>query len=238
VLFEEMKRRGNKTLAFIGFADAQGDASLAAVEKHVGPNGMKLVTQERYGRTDPSVTAQALRIIQANPDAVVFGASGAAAALPMRTLRERGYKGPFYQNHGVATNDFLRVGGAAGEGMLTTTGLVLVAEQLPDTHPSKKIAVDYVKAYEAKFGPGSRSPFGAYAFDAYLMLDNAVKAVGQKAAPGTPEFRAALRDALEQTKNLPLTHGIATTSADTHVSYGRETMVLITIENGAWKLVR
>lgn len=237
-LFSEMKRRGTKAVAYIGFSDAQGDAGQTEAQRYTAQHGMKLVASERYARTDQSVTAQALRIVQARPDAVVFGASGTAAALPMRALRERGYRGPFYQNHGVANNDFLRVAGPTGEGMISPTGLVLVAEQLPDSHPSKPVALAYLNAYEAKHGAGSRNPFGAYAHDAYLMLDKAVAVAGQQAAPGTPAFRAALRDAIQQTRKLPLTHGLASVSPTDHVSLGEEAVVLITIEQGAWKLLK
>lgn len=238
VLFEEMKKRDTKTLAFIGFSDAYGEAWLKDVEKRAEQNGIKLVAVERYARTDQSVTAQALKLTAQKPDAVFIAASGTPAALPMRALRERGFKGQFYQTHGAANNDFLRVAGNTDEGLILPTGLVLVAEQLPDSNPSKKVALSYLKAYEGKHGAGSRNPFGAYAQDAYLLLDKAVATVGKKAAPGTPEFRAALRDALEKTKDLPLTHGLNTMSATDHSGLGEGARVLITIEKDSWKLLK
>ncbi|NML26031.1 ABC transporter substrate-binding protein [Zoogloea dura] len=238
VLFDEMKKRDTKTIAFIGFSDAYGEAWLKDVEKRAEQNGIKLVAVERYARTDQSVTAQALKLTAQKPDAVFIAASGTPAALPMRALRERGFKGQFYQTHGAANNDFLRVAGNTDEGLVLPTGLVLVAEQLPDSNPSKKVALNYLKAYEGKHGAASRNPFGAYAQDAYLLLDKAVATVGKKAAPGTPEFRAALRDALEKTKDLPLTHGINTMSATDHSGLGDGARVLITIEKDSWKLLK
>lgn len=237
-LFEEMKKRNTKTIAFIGFSDAYGEAWLKDVESRAEQSGIKLVATERYARTDQSVTAQALKLMQANPDAVFIAASGTPAALPMRALRERGYKGQFYQTHGAANNDFLRVAGNTDEGVILPTGLVLVAEQLADSNPSKKVAMSYLQTYEAKYGAGSRNPFGAYAHDAYLLLDKAVAAVGKKAAPGTPEYRAALRDALEKTSSLPLTHGINTMSPTDHSGLGEAARVLITIENNSWKVLK
>lgn len=237
-LFDEMKKRGTKTIAFIGFSDAYGEAWLKDVEKRAEQSGIKLVATERYARTDQSVTAQALKLIQTHPDAVFIAASGTPAALPMRALRERGYKGQFYQTHGAANNDFLRVAGNTDEGVILPTGLVLVAEQLPDSNPSKKVALTYLKAYEGKYGAGSRNPFGAYAHDAYLLLDKAVTVVGKKASPGTPEFRAALRDALEKTNALPLTHGTSTLSATDHSGFGEGARTLITIEKNTWKLLK
>ena len=237
-LFEEMKKRGTKSIAFIGFSDAYGEAWFKDVEKRAEASGIKLVAAERYARTDQSVTAQALKLVSARPDAVFIAASGTPAALPMRALRERGFKGQIYQTHGAANNDFLRVAGNSDEGVILPTGLVLVAEQLPDSNPSKKVALAYLNAYEGKHGAGSRNPFGAYAHDAYLLLDKAVTTVGKKAKPGTPEFRAALREALEKTSKLPLTHGLNTMSTSDHSGLGEGARVLITIEKDSWKLLK
>ena len=236
-LFDHMKSRGINSLGFIGFADAYGESWLQEIKKGAEALGIKLTDVERYGRTDQSVTAQALKLMQANPQAIVIAASGTPGALPMRTLRERGYKGQFYQTHGVANNDFLRVAGASDKGMILPVGPVLVAEQLPAAHPSKKVATDYVQAYEAKYGAGSRSPFGGHLYDAYLVLDHAVAVAAQKAKPGTESFRAALRDAIEATKGLAVTHGVVTMSATDHSGLGKDARVLITPENGSWKLV-
>jgi len=196
-----------------------------------------VVAHERFGRTDQSVTAQALKVMQSNAEAVVLAGSGSAAALPMRTLRERGYKGPFFQNHGVANNDFLRMAGKTGEGMIAPTGLVLVAEQLPDSHPSKAVGLKYLANYEGKYGEGSRNPFGAYAYDAYLLLDHAISAVDASIEAGTPAFRQAVLDALNKTDKLALTHGLSTLTPQNHAGLGDGAVVLITIKDGAWRLV-
>ncbi|MDD2545914.1 MAG: ABC transporter substrate-binding protein [Burkholderiaceae bacterium] len=237
-LFDHMNKNGIKTIAFIGFSDAYGEAWLQDVQKSAEKNGIKLVGVERYARSDQSVTAQTLKLMQNNPQAVFVAASGTPAALPMRALRERGYKGQFYQTHGVANNDFLRVSGTSDEGAILPTGTILVAEQLPDSHPSKKVGLAYLQAYEGKHGAGSRSPFGAYAYDAYLVLDKAVTTALKKAKAGTPEFRGALRDAIEQTNNLPVTHGVITMSPTDHSGFGTDGRVLVSIEKNAWKLLK
>ena len=237
-LFEDMKAKGIKTLGFIGFNDAYGESWLQDVEKTAAEYGVKVVAVERFTRSDQSVTAQALKLIRVNPDAILVAGSGTPAALPMRTIRERGYKGQFYQTHGVANNDFLRVAGKSNEGAILPTGNVLVAEQLADSNPSKKVGLAYVNAYEKKFGEGSRNPFGAYAHDAYLVLNNAVSNIGNKAKPGTPEFRKALRDAMEKTSNLPVTHGVITMSPTDHSGFSSSGRVLVLIENNAWVLVK
>lgn len=237
-LFEHMKTNNIKSMAFIGFSDAYGEGWLQNVQKGAATHGIKMTGVERYARSDQSVTAQTLKLMQTNPQAVFIAASGTPAALPMRSLRERGYKGQFYQTHGVANNDFLRVSGSADEGVVLPTGNVLVSEQLADNHPSKKVGLEYLKAYEDKHGAGSRSPFGAYAYDAYLVLDKAVSIVAKQAKPGTPEFRAALRDAIEKTNKLPVTHGVVTMSPSDHSGFGADGRVLVTIEKNAWKLLK
>lgn len=237
-LFEHMKQSGVKTLGFVGFADAYGESWLQDVQKSAGQYGINVVAVERFARTDQTVTAQALKVLQAKPDAVLVAGSGTPSALPMRTLRERGYKGKFYQTHGVANNDFLRIAGSSDEGAILPTGSVLVVEQLADSEPSKKPGLAYVQAYEAKYGAGSRSPFGAYAQDAYLVLDQAVAVAVKKAKPGSAEFRAALRDAMEAVKDLPVTHGVISMSPTDHSGYSMTSRVLVTIEKKSWKLVK
>lgn len=237
-LLEHMKAKGVKTLGFIGYADAYGETWLKSTEAGVEAAGVKLVAVERYARTDTSVNAQVLKLTSVQPDAVLIAGSGTPSALPQLTLRERGYKGQIYQTHGSANSDFLRVAGKSDEGLVLPTGPVLVAEQLPDSHPSKAVSLAYLKAYEAKFGPGSRNTFGAHAQDAYLVLDKAVAVAAAKARPGTPEFRAALRDAIEGTKNLAVTHGVMNMTPTDHNGFDARARVLITVQGDSWQLVK
>ncbi len=237
-LFDHIKSKGVKTLGYIGFSDAWGEAWVKEAQARQESAGYKLVAVERYARSDTSVTAQALKVAAAKPDAVLIGASGSPASLPMRALRERGFKGQIYQTHGVANNDFLRVSGEADEGVILPSGPVLVVEQLPDSHPSKLQGLAYVKAYEAKYGPGSRNNFGAYAHDAYLLLDHAVAQAAKKAKPGTVEFRQALRDALEATKDLAVTHGVINMTAQDHSGFDTRSRVLLSIQKNSWQLLK
>jgi branched-chain amino acid transport system substrate-binding protein len=224
-----------KTVGFIGFADAYGEGWFNEFSKAAGLKGISIVASERYARTDSSVTAQVLKLVGAKPDAVLIAGSGTPAALPAAALVERGYTGKVYQTHGVANNDFLRVGGKNVEGQLLPSGPVLVAEQLPAGHPVKKSAQDYVARYEAMYGKGSVSTFGAHAWDAGLLMAAAVPAALKKAQPGTPAFRAALRDALEQVKELPGAHGIFNMSPGDHLGLDQRARVMVKIEKGAWK---
>lgn len=233
----DMKARGVKTVGFIGFSDSWGELLLKALTKTTEAAGIKIVATERYARPDTSVTGQALKLIAAKPDAVFVGASGTPAALPATTLRGRNWTGAIYQSHAVANKEFLRVGGKAVEGNRLPVAPVLVAEQLPDSHPNKQVGVELVKAIEAKFGPGSRSTFAGASWDGWLMLERAFGAALKTAKPGTPEFRAAVRDALEQTTKLVGANGTYTMSPTDHGGYDAASPVLIEVANGTWKFI-
>ena len=235
---EHMAASGVKSIGFIGYADPYGELWLKAMQGAADAKGIKVTAVERYQRNDTSVTGQALKIMAANPDAVLVAGSGTPAVLPQSTLVERGYKGKFYQTHGIANRDFLRVGGKNVEGTIFPVGPMLLAEQLPDSHPSKKPALDYVKLYEGAHGPNSRSTFGAHAYDAFLLLTRAVPEAMKKAKPGTPEFRVALRDALENVKELPATHGVFSMSPTNHNGFDARAAVMATVSNGDWKLLK
>ena len=227
-----------KTVAFIGFADAYGEGWYEQFKSVAEARGIKIVANERFTRTDTSVTGQVLKMMAAKPDAMFIAGSGTPAALPQKTLKERGWTGKVYQTHGVANNDFLRVCGADCEGTLLPAGPVLVAEQLPDSNPVKASAMAYIKAYEGAHGKGSVSTFGAHAWDSGVMLQAAVPEALKKAQPGTAEFRAALRDALENMKEVPGAHGVFSMSPTDHLGLDQRARVMVQIQKGAWKVVQ
>jgi branched-chain amino acid transport system substrate-binding protein len=237
-ILEHAAAAGVKTLGYVGFADALGEAFFAEIEKAAAARKIPLVANERYSPKDTSVVGQALKLIAAKPDAIVIGASGTPAALPATTLTERGYKGRLYFNHGVANNDFLRVGGRDVEGAFVPASPVIVASQLPDSHPAKRQAMQYTKLYEAAHGPASVSAFGSYTWDACLELVNAIPTALKAGQPGTAEFRKALRDALEATKNLQVTNGVVNMSPTDHLGLDSRARVMVRIEGGKWVLTQ
>jgi len=237
---EEMQKTGVKRVAYIGFSDAWGDVVLkgflADVDKlHAG---IQVVDTERYARNDTSVAAQALKIVAANPDAVLVGASGTPGALPQLALADRGYKGPVYHTHGAINREFLRVGGKAVEGAMAPTGPVIVAEQLPESNPIRKVAMDFNKAYESAYGADNRNAFSGYTYDAWVLINAAAGEALKKAHPGTAEFRQALRDGLENLKNVVGVHGIYSMSAQDHSGTDQRARVMVKVEGGNWRLMR
>jgi len=235
-IMEHASAHGVKTLGYVGFSDALGEAFFVEIDKAAKAHGIALVANERFAPKDTSVVGQALKLIAARPDAVVIGASGTPAALPATTLTERGYKGKLYFNHGVANNDFLRVGGKDVEGAFVPASPVIVASQLPDSHPAKKRALEYTSLYEAAHGPGSVSAFGSYTWDACLEIANAIPVALKSAEPGTPEFRRALRDALEATHELEVSNGAVNMSKTNHLGLDARARVMVQVKNGKWVL--
>lgn len=234
---QHMADTGVKTAAYIGFNDALGEAFLAEVSKFAELKKIRMVAVERFSRTDTSVTGQVLKILGAKPDAVVVGGSGTPAAMPPKALVERGYKGAIYHNHGTANTDFLRVCGKECEGTFLPTGPVMVPKQMPDSNPIKKVAQDFVNRYEKAYGPGTVAAFASYAWDAGLLLQRAIPEALKKAQPGTAEFRAALRDALEGIKNLPTSNGIVNMSEKDHLGLDNRARVMVQIKNGTWRYI-
>jgi len=236
-IVQHMANAGVKKVAFIGFADAYGEGWYTQFSKIAALKGIEIVANERYNRTDTSVTGQVLKIVAAKPDAVLIAASGTPAVLPQKTLKERGYAGQYYQTHGVANNDFLRVGGKDVDGTFLPSGPVLVASQLPASNPVRKSAREYISKYEAAYGKGSVSTFGGHAWDAGVLLQTAIPMALKKAQPGTPAFRSALRDALEQVKEAPGAHGIFNMSPTDHLGLDQRARVMVLIDNGHWKYI-
>jgi branched-chain amino acid transport system substrate-binding protein len=235
-LVAHMVKKGVKTVGFIGLADAYGESWHRTFVPMAEKAGLKLVADERYARTDQSVIGQAAKILAANPDAVLVGAAGGPTVLPHTTLVERGYRGAIYQTHGAATPDFIRLGGKNVEGAVMAASLMLVLDEIPDSHPSKALARQYIADYEKQYGTRPAT-FGANVYDAGLLLQRAVPLALKKARPGTVEFRSALRDALESTHELVATQGVYNMTAADHSGFDQRGRVLMTLKDGRWRLL-
>jgi branched-chain amino acid transport system substrate-binding protein len=236
-LIGHMVKAGVKTVGFIGFNDPYGEAWHGVFNAQAQKAGIKVVANERFLRTDSSVTGQVAKLMAAKPDAVLVAAAGGPTVLPQITLVDAGYKGRIYQTHGAAFPDFLRLGGAKVEGTVLAASLMLVVGEMPDSVPSKAVAMEYINAYEKIYG-NKPATFGANVYDAGLLLARAVPEAAKRGKPGTPEFRAALRDALESTRELVGTQGVYNMSPADHSGFDERGRVLITVKDGNWRLLR
>ena len=230
---QHMADNGVHTVGFIGFTDAYGESWWREFSKLADVRKLRVVANERFARTDTSVTGQILKLMAAKPDAILIAGAGTPAALPQRTLVERGYKGRIYQTHGIASTEFLKVGGKDVESTLFPTGPVVVARELPAGHPVRKVAVEFADRYEAKYGPNTVTQFAGDAWGAWQLLDNATaRALKTSAKPGTPAFRAALRDALETTRDLTVPNGVLNLNTQDHQGFDQRSRVMGIIKNG------
>jgi branched-chain amino acid transport system substrate-binding protein len=233
-----MRANGVRTMGYIGFADAYGDSWLTEMRRSAQTAGIRIVAEEKYNRNDTSVTGQVLKLLAAQPDAILIAGSGTPAATPHKELVGRGYRGKIYQTHGVANADFLRVVGADGNGAFLPAGPLLVYEQLPATNPVRSSAADYVTRYEKKYGAGSRTTFGGHAWDAYVLLARAIPEALKHGQPGTAAFRAALRDALENSREVAGSNGVFNITPGDHNGMDNRARVMVKIDNGKWLLVK
>lgn len=232
ILTQHMADHGVKTVAFIGFADAYGEGWWREFSKLAELRNIRILANERYARTDTSVTGQVLKMMAAKPDAILIAASGTPAVLPQRTLVERGYRGHIYQTHGIASLEFLKIGGKDVEGTLFPTGPAVVAKQLPMTNQVRKVSVQFVQSYEAMYGKDSVTQFAGDAWGAYMLIANAIPVALKVAKLGTRQFRIALREALENTRNLIVPQGVINMSPKDHVGLDQRSRVMGKVQNG------
>src|SRR3954464_4579836 len=238
VLYQHMKAHNIKTVGYIGYSDSYGDLWFNDIKKQGEPLGITVIDEERFARPDTSVAGQVLKLVAANPDAVLVGASSTAAALPQTALRERGYKGLIYQTHGAASMDFIRIAGAAAEGGLMAAGPVMDPEDQPDSALTKKPGLALNKAYEAKYGPNSRSQFAGHSFDAFLVLERVIPAALKKGKPGTQEFRDGIREALLTERDIAASQGVYNFTDKDRYGVDERARILLTVKDGKYTLAK
>jgi branched-chain amino acid transport system substrate-binding protein len=238
VVYEHMKAHGVKTVGYIGYSDSYGDLWFNDFKAQGVPMGMSVVDEERFARADTSVTGQVLKLVAANPDAILVGASGTAAALPQTELRERGYQGLIYQTHGAASMDFIRIAGKAAEGVLMVSGPVMDPEDQADDALTKKPGLALNAAYEAKYGPRSRSQFAGHSYDAFELLKRIIPVALKTAKPGTPEFREAIRQALLSEKDLAASQGVYNFTEKDRYGVDDRARILLTVKDGKYMMVK
>jgi branched-chain amino acid transport system substrate-binding protein len=235
-LIKHMTKNGVSTVGFIGFNDPYGENWHKVFGALAEKAGIRIVANERYARNDQSVTGQTLKLMAAKPDAVLIAAVGGPAVLPQATLFDQGYKGRVYQTHAVATDDFIKLGKEKVEGTVLAAGPMLVIDEIPDSNPTKKVAQQYIAAYEKQFG-AKPATFGANTWDGGLLLQRAIPAALKAGKPGTEAFRVALRDALEKERDVVGTQGVFNMSPTNHNGMDARARVLVTVRDGKFRLL-
>jgi branched-chain amino acid transport system substrate-binding protein len=234
VLYEHMKAHNIKTVGYIGYSDSYGDLWFNDLKKQGEAMGLQVVDEERFARPDTSVAGQVLKLVAANPDAILVGASGTAAGLPQTALRERGYKGLIYQTHGAASMDFIRISGPAAEGVIMASGPVMDPEDQADSALTKKPGLALDTAYEAKYGAHSRSQFAGHAYDAFQVLLRVIPVALKTAKPGTPEFREAIRQAFLSEHEIAASQGVYNFTEKDRYGLDDRSRILLTVKDGKY----
>jgi branched-chain amino acid transport system substrate-binding protein len=234
VLYEHMKAHAIKTVGYIGYSDSYGDLWFNDLKKQGEPMGLQIVDDERFARPDTSVAGQVLKLVAANPDAILIGASGTAAGLPQTALRERGYKGLIYQTHGAASMDFIRISGPAAEGVIMASGPVMDPEDQADSALTKKPGLALNTAYEAKYGANSRSQFAGHSYDGFQVLLRVIPVALKTAKPGTPEFREAIRQAFLSEHEIAATQGVYNFTEKDRYGLDDRSRILLTVKDGKY----
>lgn len=235
-LIKHMKKNGVATIGFIGFNDPYGENWYKVFGGLAEKAGIRIVANERFARTDQSVTGQSLKILAAKPDAVLIAAVGGPAVLPQATLFDQGYKGKVYQTHAVATDDYIKLGKQKVEGTVLAAGPMLVIDEIPASNPTKKVAQDYIAAYEKQFG-SKPATFGANTWDGGILLQRAIPDALKVAKPGTEAFRVALRDSLEKQRDVVGTQGVFNMSATNHNGMDERARVLVIVKGRKFRLL-
>src|SRR3954462_5883140 len=238
VLYEHIKAHNIKTVGYIGYSDSYGDLWFNDLKAQGVPMGVTIVDEERFARPDTSVTGQVRKLVAANPDAVLIGASGTAAALPQTELRDRGYKGLIYQTHGAASMDFIRIAGKAAEGVIMASGPVMSPETQADSALTKKPGLALDTAYEAKYGPNSRSQFPGHSYDAFELLKRVIPVALKTAKPGTPEFREAIRQALLSEREIATSQGVYNFTEKDRYGLDDRSRIILTVKDGKYVLAK
>ena len=235
-LIRHMQKTGVKSVGFVGFNDPYGENWLRVFGGLAEKAGIRVAPVERYNRTDQSVAGQTLKLIAGKPDAVLVAGVGGPGVLPQITLRDQGYKGTIYQTHGVATDDFIRLGKEKVEGTILAAGPMLVIDEIPDANPIKRVATGYIAAYEKQFGQ-KPATFGANTYDSGLILQRAIPAALRKGKPGSEAFRMALRDAIEQEREIVGCQGVFNMSPSNHNGMDERARVLVVVRDGKFRLL-
>ena len=232
---DRMKRDSTKTIGYIGFSDAWGDLVYNGAKAAQADGVITITTDQRYTRTDTSVTGQILKVVATKPDGVLVGGSATQGALPLLALTDRGYKGKLYGNPALVNADFIRVGGKSADGIELSAGPVIVAEQLPADHYARTLSLAFRDVYQKANGVPTTDGFSAYAFDAWLIMTDAARRAMPNAKPGTPEFRKALNDAIFSTKELAGTQAVYNYTQASSYGVDSRGSVMVRLMDGAWQ---
>ncbi|MDP3696307.1 MAG: ABC transporter substrate-binding protein [Desulfocapsaceae bacterium] len=224
MIYKEMNKLGLVNVAVLADNTGFGKAGMEQLEKIAPEFGIKIVEKESYDTKDSDLTAPVAKI-KANKDvqAIVNWSVAPAQSIVVKNIRQAGWNVPIFQSHGFGNIKFVEAAGAAAEGVIFPAGRLLIASDLPADNPQKGLLVQYKKNYEEKYKENV-STFGGHAYDAFVILDAAVKVGGND--------RDKVRAAIEGLQNLPGTAGVFSFSAKDHNGLTIDAFQMMTVKDG------
>ncbi len=232
-LYQHLQKSNLKKIALITASDGFGKDGKGWLEKLAANHGLTIVADESFNPKDTDMTPQLTKISSASPDAIVCWTIGPAGAIVAKNVKQLNIKTPLFQCHGLPDPKYVELAGPASEGNMMPSTKLMAWEQLPDSDPQKKIIKEFVHLYNDVYNYNKQFPINAhsgYAWDAIYIVAEAMKRAGTD-----PE---KLRDAIEQTKNYVGISGVYNLTPEDHNGLGTDSMILVRIEDGKWKLVQ
>jgi len=226
-IYKYLRGIGITDVAIITSKDAFGAEGKKSLVELVKKESINILAEESFGTEDIDMTIQLSKLVATDAKAIICWTIGPAGATVARNFRSLGTDKLLIQCHGQPDPIYPKLAGEAADGTIMPSTKTVVAEQLREDDPQREVVQQFVKEYEEKYGPVSTH--SGYAWDAFMIVANAIKKAGTE-----PE---KLRDAIEKTKNYIGVSGIYNMSENDHCGLGLDSMVIITLENGKWKLV-
>ena len=232
-LFTYLKEKNITKLGLLYASDSFGKDGASWLEKMAPDYGITLVAKESFGPKDTDMTAQLTKIKNAGPEAIICWTIGPAGAIVAKNKAQLGINIPLFQCHGQPGPEYIQLAGKASEGDRMPSTKLMVAADLPDTDPQKKVIQNFIHLYTDVYHFDKQFPINThsgYAWDAISIVANAMRKAGTD-----PK---ALRAAIEGTKGYVGVSGIYTLSPEDHNGLGPDSMVIIQVKDGKFVMAK
>lgn len=231
LIYRTMKDHGIRKVAVLSSNDGFGAAGKKQLEDLAKAEGMEILVNEVYDKQATDLT-DILTKVKSQPgvQAVVNWSIVPAQSIVAKNMRQIGLNVPLYQSHGFANRKYAEQAGVAAEGTLFPASRIVVGDELADDHPQKKVVTSYKQEYEKLFNEDV-STFGGHAYDALLVIVEALKKAGG------PD-REKVRQAIEGIQGLVGTAGVFNFSATDHTGLSLDAFEMITVKNGKFTVYR
>ena len=228
-IFQNMKKKGITKIGVLSSNTGFGKAGKEQIEKLAPENGITILVNEVYDKAASDLTAEVTKLKAANVQAIVNWSIEPAQAIVIKNAKQIGLNVPLYQSHGFGNIEYVKAAGPAAEGVIFPAGRLLVADSLPKSNKQKAVLLKYKKDYEAKFKEDV-STFGGHAYDAFMILENAIAKVGTD--------KEKVRDAIENMKGFVGTGGIFNFSPADHNGLDINSVEMLTVKKGEFVVLK